>query len=60
MVVRLVSFLIVINSNGKNPQMEHCLCLKYVVIYRPDVWNLLTAENITERWNWTDQNATDS
>ena len=34
MVVRLA---IIINSNSKISQMEHCLCLKYVMIHRPDL-----------------------
>ena len=43
--------------------MEHCVCLKYVMICRPDLWNLLIrkkAEKLTQSWNWTDQNATTS
>ena len=42
MVVRLESF---INSDSKTPQMEHCLCLKYVMIYRPGLRNLLIQIN---------------
>ena len=36
MVVRLAFF---IDSNSKIPQMEHCLSLKHVIIYRHDLWN---------------------
>ena len=31
MLVRLAFF---INFNGKTLQVEHCLCLKYVMVYR--------------------------
>ena len=34
MVVRLAFF---INFNSKVPQMEHYLCLKYAMIYIPDL-----------------------
>ena len=37
MEVRLAFF---INYNSKIPQMEQCLCLKYVMIYRSDLYNL--------------------
>ena len=43
MVVRLVSF-INCKTNGTR-QMIHCLCLKYVMIYRPELWNLLIRIN---------------
>ena len=36
-VVRLTLF---INVNTKNPQMEHCPCPKYGMIYWPDMYNL--------------------
>ena len=48
MAVRLV---FVINSNSKILQTEHCLCLKDVMIYRPDLWNLLIQVNYWEG-NW--------
>ena len=28
------------NVNTKNPQIEHCPCPKYSMIYRPDIYNL--------------------
>ena len=28
------------NLNTKNPQMKHCPCSKYVMIYRSDLHNL--------------------
>ena len=28
--------------NTKNPQIKHCPCSKYVIIYRPDFCNLQT------------------
>ena len=28
--------------NTKNPQIKHCPCSKYVMIYRPDLYNLQT------------------
>ena len=34
MVVRLA---VLVNSNSKIPKMEHWLCVKYVMIYRPDM-----------------------
>ena len=34
-----------INSNNKILQMKHGLCLKYVMIYRLDLWNLLIRVN---------------
>ena len=37
MEVRLAFF---INYNIKIPQVEQCLCLKYVMIYRSDLYNL--------------------
>ena len=30
----------IMNVNTKNPQMEHCPCPKYDMIYRPDMYNL--------------------
>ena len=39
----------------KNPQIKHCLCPKYVMIYRPDLYNLQTektAKKVTKNWNW--------
>ena len=42
-VVRLALFM---TGNTKNPQIEHCLCPKYGVIYRPDLDNLQDRKNI--------------
>ena len=28
------------NSNTKNPQMEHCPCPKYGMIYRPNLYSI--------------------
>ena len=47
-----------IDSNSKIPQMEDCLSLKYVMIYRPDWWNLLIwINNWKGKWelklNWS-------
>ena len=28
--------------NTKNPQIKHCTCSKYVMKYRPDLYNLQT------------------
>ena len=42
MVVRLPFFL---KSNSTISQMECCLCSKYVIIYSPDLWNLLIRIN---------------
>ena len=36
-MVRLALFM---NVNTKNPEMGHCLCPKYDMIYRPDMYNL--------------------
>ena len=42
-------------SNIKNSQIKHCPCLKYVMIYRPDLYNLhtrkKTAKKVTKNWN---------
>ena len=34
------------NANTKNPQVEHCPCPNYDVIYRPDPYNLYVSKNI--------------
>ena len=31
--------------NTKNPQIKYFPCLKYVIIYRPDLYNLQTRKN---------------
>ena len=31
--------------NSKNPKIKHCPCAKYVIIYRPDLYNLETRKN---------------
>ena len=36
-MVRLALFM---NVNTKNPQMEHCPCPNYGMVYRPDMYNL--------------------
>ena len=59
MVVRLRFF---INSNNKILQIKHGLCLKYVMIYRLDLWNLVIQVNSwKDNWelnlNWTDATA---
>ena len=28
--------------NTKNPQIKHCPCTKYVMMYRPNLYNLIT------------------
>ena len=30
------------NLDPENPQIKHCQCSKYVMIYRPDFYNLQT------------------
>ena len=44
MVVRLKILLNAKNKNlnTKNPQIKHCPCSKYVMIYRPALYNLQT------------------
>ena len=59
MAVRLPFFR---NSNGKIRQMEHCLSLKYVMLYRFDLENVLIWVNSwKDNWelklNWTDATA---
>ena len=31
--------------NTKNPQIKHCPCSEYVMLYRPDLYNLRTRKN---------------
>ena len=45
-VVRLELFMIV---NTWNPQMEHCPCPKYDMIYSPDMYNLQVRRNYAEK-----------
>ena len=35
--VRYIKTLKTKKLNTKNPQIKHCLCSKYVMIYRPDL-----------------------
>ena len=34
--------------NNKNPQIKHCPCPKYVIIYRPNLYNLKTRKKQLE------------
>ena len=41
------------NVNTENSQIKRCSCLKYLVIYRPDLYNLQarkTSEKMTKSW----------
>ena len=35
--------------NTKNPQIKYFPCLKYVMIYRPDLYNLQTRKKTAEK-----------
>ena len=35
--------------NTKNPQIKPCVCPKYVMRYRPDLWSLQTRKNSFKR-----------
>ena len=39
------SFAVSMNANTNNPQIKHCPCPKYVVIKRPNWYNLQTGKN---------------
>ena len=39
-------FAVSMNANTENSQTKHCPCLKDLVIYRPDLNNLLARKNI--------------
>ena len=32
----------------KNPQIKHCPCSKYVMIYRPDLYDLKTRKKVAK------------
>ena len=45
--------------NNKNPQIKHCPCSKYMMIYKSDwqTWCTIyklgkTAKKVTKNWNW--------
>ena len=42
-VIRLALFM---NVNTKIPKMKHCPCPKYVMMYRPDLYNLQNKKNL--------------
>ena len=50
--VRYIKTLKTKKLNTKNPQIKYCPCSKYVVLYRPDLFNLQTrkklAKNVTK------------
>ena len=35
--------------NTKNSQIKHCPCSKYVLIYRPDLYNLQTRKETAKK-----------
>ena len=43
--------------NTKSLQIKLCSCSKYVMTYRPDLYNLLTrkktAKKVTKNWKWS-------
>ena len=48
-VFRLALFM---NANAKNPQIEHYPCPKYVMIYRPDLYNLQVRKKNQKNPHW--------
>ena len=40
------SLAVSMNANTENSQIKHCPCLKYLVIYRPDLYNLQARKKI--------------
>ena len=40
------SIAVSMNANTENSQIKHCPCPKYLVIYRPDLYNLQARKNI--------------
>ena len=45
-MVRLALFM---NVNAKNPQMEHSPCPKYLITYRPEIYNLQVRKKTSEK-----------
>ena len=45
--LKKVAFIIAVsmNANTENSQIKHCPCPKYLVIYRPDSYNLQARKN---------------
>ena len=37
-------------QNTRNPQMKHCLCPKYFLMYRPDFYNLQTGKKQQKKY----------
>ena len=45
----MVRRALLITVNTRHPQMEHCPCPKYGMIYRPDMYNLQLKKKKSEK-----------